>query len=404
MTRRLRIAVVGAGVAGCLVAHGLARRDDVDLVCFERVADLTHADAGTGLNIGPNAVKSLASLDAPLAAELIARSFAWQRWSVMTMDGRVLFDHALSEVADNPGLRIRWSELYRFLRGGIAPFVRYGAAVEGVRYGAQGRVVVECGSPVQAGECEFDLVIVCEGRYSKLREQLAGRPEVRHLGVANSRVLVPDESNGLVDDYEQWFNGPNRLLAFRVPGDLVYISATFPLEPGEPVPEAMKRADALRGLYTPSDGRLAPKAAYLIDALCGAQQELHWARFQEAPTLFHDVGGQVLFLGDAAHPMVPTLGQGATQAVEDAVAAVDEIRGALEGGRVDVPGVTAAVAGRRVGRVGFVAGFSREATDTMLAGSDVVGGTLGKNGVGFLGRLGKVYREGEVVRGLGGGR
>jgi salicylate hydroxylase len=90
---------------------------------------------------------------------------------------------------------------------------------------------------------------------------------VRHLGVANSRVLVPDTSNGLIDDYEQWFNGPNRLLAFRVPGDHVYISATFPLEPGEPVPEEMKRTDNLRRLYTPADGHQAPKAAYLVEGI-----------------------------------------------------------------------------------------------------------------------------------------
>lgn len=44
---------------------------------------------------------------------------------------------------------------------------------------------------------------------------------------------------------------------------------------------------------------------------------LHWSRLQEATTCWHDDSGRVLFPGDAGHPMVPTLGQGATTAIED---------------------------------------------------------------------------------------
>jgi salicylate hydroxylase len=243
------------------------------------------------------------------------------------------------------------------------------------------------------------MVVACDGRYSVLREQLAGKPPVTHLGVAMSRALVPDTSNGAITDYEQWFNGPNRLLAYRVPEDKVYISATFPLEAGQPIPEPMKRAENLRSLYTPSDGRLYPATQFLIDALCANTDECHWARVQEAPTLFRDPRGHALFLGDAAHPMAPTLGQGATSAIEDAVAAVDEIRRALDAGNASAPAITAAISARRTERVDFIKRFSWDASDTMLAGSDAIAGTRAKLGPDFMAKLVRTYRDSALARG-----
>ncbi|MDB5775471.1 MAG: FAD-dependent oxidoreductase [Herbaspirillum sp.] len=394
MTKKIRIAVAGAGVAGSLLVHGLAQREDIELVCFERVDHAGHADAGTGLNIGPNAMKSLASLDSALAAELIAQSYPWRSWKISLVDGTVLFDLDLKQVADNPGIRIRWAELYRFLRGKVDRRIVYRAEVLGVRYGSDDRLELDVrtasGQQTMTG---FDLVVACDGRYSVLREQLTGTPPVTHLGVAMSRTLVPDTSGGIIDDYEQWFNGPNRLLAFKVPENQIYISATFPLEAGMPIPEPMKRAENLRGLYTPPDGKLDPKTQFLVDSLCANTDECHWARVQEAPTLFHDARGHVLFLGDAAHPMAPTLGQGATSTFEDAVAAVAAIRRTLDAGSRSVPAMTAAVADDRAERVDFIKRFSWDASDTMLPGSDAVAGTLAKLEPDFIAMLTRTYRD-----------
>jgi 2-polyprenyl-6-methoxyphenol hydroxylase-like FAD-dependent oxidoreductase len=98
----------------------------------------------------------------------------------------------------------------------------------------------------------------------------------------------------------------------------------------------------------------------------------------------------VLLLGDAAHPMVPTLGQGATQSIEDACVAVDEIRAALRAGD-ELSAIPARVAARRMERIRFVVDFSREATDTMLAGADPVAGTLAKTQKPFQDKLKRLY-------------
>src|SRR6202021_4028218 len=78
---------------------------------------------------------------------------------------------------------------------------------------------------------DIDLLIAADGRYSRVRRAISGEPGIKQTGVAISRVLVEDTSNGLIDDYEQWFNGPNRLLGFRVQPGPIYIAPGFTIYP-----------------------------------------------------------------------------------------------------------------------------------------------------------------------------
>src|SRR5215831_9247085 len=99
----MRIVIVGAGVAGCVMARLLSRLDGVEVTCLERVARDDHSEAGTGLNVGPNAVKALRLVDPELADEITQASYVWRHWRISLTDGTVLFDLPLSEVADGPG-------------------------------------------------------------------------------------------------------------------------------------------------------------------------------------------------------------------------------------------------------------------------------------------------------------
>jgi salicylate hydroxylase len=101
----------------------------------------------------------------------------------------------------------------------------------------------------------------------------------------------------------------------------------------------------------------------------------------------------VLYLGDAAHGMVPTLGQGATQALEDASNAAALIAEHYRRGQRSVPGWLAEIEALRRDRMRFVMEFSLQATDTMLEGADPVAGTLHKNEPLFQDRLEALYRD-----------
>ncbi|MDB5562931.1 MAG: FAD-dependent monooxygenase [Hyphomicrobiales bacterium] len=398
MQSRPRVVVAGSGIAGSLITSGLADRDDIDLICLERVGAHEHMDAGTGLNVGPNALKALAAVMPERAQTIIANSLPWERWTISLTDGRVLMDLPLDTVADNPGIRIRWAELYALLRQPIDSRIRFGAELKQCGRGEDGLFVTYT-DRADGSENRIDgidLLIGGDGRYSQVRDHFFGAEAPNFLGVCLYRVLFPAGDNCPIQDYGQWFNGSNRLLAFRVPGDFVYCAGSFPIGADGIIPDAMKQPASLRLAYMPADGKPSPQAAYLIDAIQRYSDRIHWARLQDGTVRYNGAPG-VLAVGDSAHPMVPTLGQGATQAVEDACVVVDEIRWALDNG-VGLDGVAARVEARRRERVQFVVDFSREATDTMLAGSDPVQGTLKKLQPAFQTRLTTLYRDVPVPR------
>ena len=392
----MRIVIVGAGVAGSLMARRLSRLDGVEVTCLERVTRDDHSEAGTGLNIGPNAVKALSLVDPELAEEITKESFAWRNWRISLTDGTVLFELPLTDVADGPGWRIRWSELYRVLRAAAGDRVHYGCDITDV-----GRDIADPRKTriawAQDGRSHdlrgIDLLVATDGRYSRIRRAISGEPQVRHTGVAVSRVLVPDTSGGLIDDYEQWFNGPNRLLAFRVPPDHIYIACAFPIPGDAEIAPHQKLPDALRAAYTPKQAAPSAQARWMIDTVCANVADTHWARMQEHDALYRAAACNVLYLGDAAHGMVPTLGQGATQAIEDAANAAALIAQRYAQGQRDIRIWLTEIESLRASRMRFVMQFSLAATDTMLEGADPISGTRHKTQPPFRDQLKRLYRD-----------
>lgn len=392
----MRIVIVGAGVAGCVMARRLSRLDGVEVICLERVSRDDHSEAGTGLNVGPNAVKALKLADPDLADAITQASFAWKTWRISLTDGTELFNVNMTDVAGGHGWRIRWSELYRVLRDAAEPAVQYGCEISQVsRDTSDPRQTTIAWT--QNGKThridQIDLLIAADGRYSRVRRAISGEPNVRHTGVAISRVLVADTSNGLIDDYEQWFNGPKRLLAFRVPPGHIYIACAFPIPSDADIAADLKTPEALRAAFTPSNAAPSAQAKWMIDQVCANVADTHWARMQEHDALYHVADCNVLYLGDAAHGMVPTLGQGATQAIEDAAVAATLIAQRYGRGENDVASWLKEIDALRGMRMRFVMEFSLEATDTMLEGADPVAGTRHKLEAPFQDRLRALYNE-----------
>jgi salicylate hydroxylase len=392
----MRIVIVGAGVAGCVMARRLALLDGVEVICLERVTQDDHSEAGTGLNVGPNAVKAVKAIDPELADRITEASYLWRNWRISLTDGTVLFELPLTKVAEGPGWRIRWSELYRVLREAAGSSVHYGCDIRDIGRDAKDPRKTSVGW-IQDGKAfrldGIDLLVAADGRYSGTRRVISGEPRIKLTGVAISRVLVADTSNGLIDDYEQWFNGPNRLLSFRVPPDHIYVAAAFPIPPEAEIAPEQKMPDALRAAYTPRSAPPSAQARWLIDTICQNVADTHWARMQEHELLYRAADCNVLYLGDAAHGMVPTLGQGATQALEDASNAAALIAEQYKKGHRSVAGWLAEIEALRRDRMRFVMEFSLQATDTMLEGADPVAGTQHKNETPFQDRLKALYRD-----------
>lgn len=391
----MRIAIVGAGVAGGMIATGLKDQPGVEVLAFEKVGQDDHALAGNGLNVGPNAMLALDAAMPAMGQRLRACSLPWQQWRASTMAGELLYEVPLAQVASHDGIRIRWADLYRACRENTAGAVRYEAEVQAVHLEGE-RLALDVAHA--SGRSEridgIDLLIAADGRYSGLRRQLHGTPPVTHLGVGNFRVLIDDKGGWPIEDLEQWFNGAHRLLAFRLPGGLVYISGNIPIEAQHDIPPEFKTADWLEQAYTPEDGTMAEAPRLLLQGACQAAREggLHWSRLQEAPTRWHDESARVLFPGDAGHPMVPTLGQGATCAIEDAATFVSSLRDALaKGVPPDVPALVRGYAQARQDRIEFVRRFSWEASDVLVHNDPTLARVRAKGGADYRAKLKRLY-------------
>jgi salicylate hydroxylase len=187
--------------------------------------------------------------------------------------------------------------------------------------------------------------------------------------VANFRVLLEDGGKLPVDDLQQWFNGPARLIAFRLRDGLVYLSGNLPIARGIEVDHEVRTSEHIARAYLPADGVMTEVPRWLVRQACDAADrgELHWSRLQEAGVCWQAGGGRVLYPGDAGHAMVPTLGQGATTAMEDGATFVREFQQAweAEGEALDVPALLQRYEAQRAPRIDFIRAFSWEASDVL---------------------------------------
>lgn len=399
----MKIAIIGAGVGGSIMARGLADLPGIEVHCLERIAPGDHAEAGTGLNLGPNAVQALLATDPALARQIEAASFPWRSWRVSTMGGQELMKLHLKDIAPVEGWRLRWAELYRVLREAAGARIRYSCEITAVTPKTDGTGRVDIAF-TEAGLAQtlddVDLLIAADGRFSQLRAQFHGPINARQVGVGIFRLLVPNTSGGLIEDYEQWFNGPARLLGYRVPEDSIYMSGTFPIPVGAEIPEEMKTREGLRRIFTPADGILGEQGRWLVDLITDPAVDLHWARLQESPLCLRETGVNILYLGDSSNGMVPTLGQGATQAIESSCAALEVIRALSAAGQYDTELWLETITRARQDRLRFVMDFSMEASDTLLAGGDPISGTAKKTEPPFQAKLSQLYNDFGVPDGL----
>jgi 2-polyprenyl-6-methoxyphenol hydroxylase-like FAD-dependent oxidoreductase len=387
----MRIGIIGTGVAGSLFVGATKTIRGFTVQAFDRIPANNRDEAGTGLNIGPNALKAM-RLHGGLSLEALrAASLPWRRWLIALTNGTKIIDLDLLDVAEEPGLRIRWAHLYRILRATSASSTLYGRSLEALEQDSEGRLVpvfrTADGSLVREGA--FDLLVAADGRYSRLRELVDGVPRSVYPGIGTWRLLVRDVASSPIDDYGQYFCGNARLLSFRLPDNCVYIAGSFPLAGTGSVPDYTKTARAQRRFFQPEEGSVSPEVEWMLSKLDRHIDDMNWARTQEIETLHHALDGRVLLLGDAAHAMFQTLGQGATQAIEDALAAAAILRRQPQSPRAVCIGYEE----RRRDRIEFARRFTREATDTLLPGADPVAGSLAKGQEPFLAKLRQLYLD-----------
>ncbi|HET7048798.1 MAG TPA: FAD-dependent monooxygenase [Solirubrobacteraceae bacterium] len=305
-----RVAIIGGGIGGAIAGCALAQAG-LEVSIYESAPELKEIGAGVALH--PNAMRVLKMIGVEHQVRRLAGRSEWsvtRNWKT----GRLISKISRAHQAQSFGLS--GATIHRAdLLDVIAAALPDGSVTLGKRCSAvesQGDLAV---ARFEDGdEIEADVIIGADGIHSRVRAALFGPDDPRFTGKICYRSVVPTaavEGERPATDNAQWLGPHGTIVLYPLRGDeLVNVVCHYDDEHyrHESWITECDRREVL--------DRYAGWHESLLRVFAAGDTWYKWALYDRDP-IPRWTQGRVAILGDAAHPMLPYLGQGACQAIED---------------------------------------------------------------------------------------
>jgi salicylate hydroxylase len=310
MSSRTNVAIIGGGIGGlfaanALIGHGLR------VSVYEQASAL--GEVGAGVFVTPNAVRHL---------ERVGLGAAVEQWGARVGPASHYFRHdgtpiAPVQVTDASG----WNATFGMHRADLIDFLAADLPA-GIVHTGHRAIGFEQNDDVarvkfaNGATAEADVVVAADGIHSELCRYVVPPSKPVFHGTISYRGLVSRENlpSWPMDRWQMWAGPSRHFLVFPVRhGTMVNYVGFVPTDeemkeswsaPGDPA--------MLRREFEGWDPRIG-------DVLQQVDKTFRWALYDREP-LPTWTKGRLTLLGDAAHPMLPHLGQGANQSIEDGMA------------------------------------------------------------------------------------
>lgn len=315
MERTKRAVIIGAGIGGLATAIAL-RQVGWDATVYESRPDVR--EAGAGLLIGANAMQGLFRLG--VASAVAASAHALKALDILAPDGKLL-SRTDSRPADDG-----YPENVTILRTDLLAVLADAAGREAIRTNKQAMHVEAAADAARVhfadGTTETaDVVIAADGIHSAIRRQLLPTVEPRYAGYTCWRGVVAADQSWPFDRTiatETWGAGARFGIA-PLAGDKIYWYACLNAQQND-----QQHAVATAATLLQYFGHFHEPIPTILQH--AADEPIIWRDIAYVPPLRRFAFGRVALLGDAAHATTPNLGQGAAQALEDAVVLAAALR------------------------------------------------------------------------------
>ncbi|MCK1542719.1 FAD-dependent monooxygenase [Bradyrhizobium sp. 160] len=313
MSRRLEVAITGAGIGGLTAALALRARG-LKVKVFEQAPAIR--EVGAGLTLGRNAVRLLRRIG--LEDQLQRIGSANMGLTLLNSHGAPIGMSPLPARARLPGE----FDSYSVLRAEFVSLLAEAQPPGTLHFGHRCVEVDETGAGVRLtfanGACvEADLFIGADGIHSFSQREIGVKTQPTSGGTMAYRGLVPVECLPWARDLRSlrmWIGPGRSFICYPVSrGRLINIVAFVPADRyGTESWSAPGDLGSLAAEYVGWD-------AHVLQMIAALDETFLWGIYDRDPLPYWSTARRSL-LGDAAHPMLPHLGQGAGQAIEDGFA------------------------------------------------------------------------------------